>query len=160
MILRNDMKDLIRLGDNFAEMEMPFRGTATNGMLLWLDEHLLKQWWKLSDAKVEPEREGMFYLRWSADEDRKNHAVLYGILDEIDTEANFFKVKKIIYVIGKIKLSGLELHVSFNKYPGTDSAIKTRLSHSFDPHMKTLFDKSVLLSWPQTFGLFRKFVES
>ena len=159
MPLSNDLKELIHFSDKYAEIEMPFRGTVTNGMLLWLDEHLLKQWWKLSDAKVELQSGGMFYLRWSGREDKGNHAI-FGILDEIDSEANSFKVKKIIYVTGTTKFSGLELHVSFSNHGGNDSAIKLRLSHLFDPYTRNLFDKSVLLSWPPTFSLFRKFVES
>ncbi|HEY6502821.1 MAG TPA: SRPBCC domain-containing protein [Chitinophagaceae bacterium] len=149
---------MIRFGDNYAEIEMPYRGSTMNGMLLWLDEHLIKQWWNLSEAKIEPKTGGVFYLRWPVKEDRGSR-VIYGILDELDTEAGSFSVKKIIYMNDGTKMSGFVLEVLFIRYSESNSAIKVRLSHPLDSSTKVFFDKSVLKSWPGALALFRKFVE-
>jgi hypothetical protein len=55
----------------------------------------LEQLWKLSDVKIDPESGVMFYLRQLDNEDNGSDAI-FRILDEIDIEANSFKVKKII----------------------------------------------------------------
>lgn len=158
MSLLRGVKNLIQITDTYAELEMTYHGTVLNGMLLWLDEHLIKEWWKLSDAKIEPVKGGIFYLRWSSE--RKGTHVFYGVMDEVNTEDCFFKVSKIIYINNEDKMGQLDLHICFKECPEKQSVIKIRLSHTFDPVSKIVFDKGVLLSWPRTFDLFKKFVEN
>lgn len=153
------LKDLIHITDTYAEIEMPFRGTAVNGMLLWLDENLMKQWCNLSYVKIEPQPGGMFYLTWAGKEIHEDRTV-YGVIDEIDTERNSFKIKKVICVLDEQKLSGLEIEVSFSKDIEKCSSVKMRVSHSFDRYIKPTFDKAVEDNWPKTFSLFKEFIEN
>jgi hypothetical protein len=153
------LKDLINIADTYAEIEMPFQGTAVNGMLLWLDENLMKKWCQLNDARIDPQPGGMFYLTWTTTKKKENHAV-FGVIDEINTETNSFKVTKIICVTDESKLTGLELNVSFGEEMGKNSSIKVRLTHNFDPYIKLTFDRSVQSNWPKTFNLFKEFIEN
>lgn len=139
---------------------MPYRGTAVNGMLLWLDENLLKQWCQLTDAKIDPQPGGMFYLTWTDDNQMHQNRTVYGIIDEIDTETNSFKVTRIICVLDENKLDGLEMNVSFAREKDKCSAIKLRVSHKLDPYMKVSFDDAVTHNWPKTFSLFKEFIEN
>jgi hypothetical protein len=138
---------------------MPYRGTAVNGMLLWLDENLLKKWCKLSDAKIDPQPGGMFYLTLRGKHIREDWTV-FGVIEIIDTEANSFKVTKLMCVLDENKLDGLEMSVSFSEEQNKCSAIKLRVSHTFDPNSKDSFDKAVANNWPTTFTLFKEFIEN
>lgn len=138
---------------------MPYRGTAVNGMLLWLDENLLKKWCQLSDAKIDPQPGGIFYLTWTGKQMHEDWTV-YGVIEKIDTEANSFKVTKLMCVLDQNKLEGLEMNVSFSKEQNKCSAIKLRVSHKFDTNSKDSFDKAVANNWPTTFTLFKEFIEN
>jgi hypothetical protein len=153
------LKELIHISDKYAEIEMPFRGTAVKGMLLWLDENLMKKWCHLTDAKIDPQPGGMFYLAWTNPEMKDSHAVI-GVIDEINTDNNSFKVTKLICVTDEGKMSGLEMDVSFAKEMAKGSSIRLRVSHNYDPYMKLNFDKAVQSNWPETFRLFKKFIEN
>ncbi|MBL7737747.1 MAG: SRPBCC domain-containing protein [Chitinophagaceae bacterium] len=149
---------MIRIRGSYAEIAMPFTGEIPHGMLLWLDEDLIKEWWNLSDVKIEPRPGGIFYLRWGRAAHKQAHA-MYGIMDRIDVEANSFSVSKIIYVTGEGKMTDLHLDVSFVKISELSSIIRFRLSHQFDHHTTALFKRVVMLSWPGTFRRFKEFAE-
>jgi uncharacterized protein YndB with AHSA1/START domain len=159
MYTSTGLKELIQISDTYAEIEMPFYGTAVNGMLLWLDETLIKQWWKATDAKIDPQPGGMFYMTWANTRSNKNQTV-YGVIDDINTENNSFKITKVIYITDEDKMTGMELNISFSKEVGKRSVIKLRLSHNFDPYMKHSFDKVVGVAWPRMFGMFKEFIEN
>ena len=159
MYTSTGLKDLIRISDTYAEIEMPFHGTAVNGMLLWLDETLIKQWWRATDARIDPQPGGMFYMTWALPQNDKNKTI-YGVIDDINTEDNCFKITKVIYLTDEDKLTNMEMNVSFRKEIGKRSTIKLRLSHNFDPYMKHSFDKAIVIAWPRMFGLFKEFIEN
>jgi len=101
----------------------------------------------------------MFYLTWATPEIKESHAIL-GVIDEINTEMNCFKVTKLICITEEGKMAGLEMDVSFTKEIGKGSSIKVRLTHNLDPYMKPGFDNLIQNIWPETFRLFKEFVEN
>jgi hypothetical protein len=146
-----------RVEDSFTEISIEFTGLPVVGMLSWLEEIQIKRWWQLEEARIDPEVGGLFYLRWLEKDTATTH-VIYGSIEVIDTENNFFKVVKVIYIFGEAKMQGLSITVSFSPQFDAISLLTVKIEHPFGIESRKYFDDIVLKSWPASLLRFSNFM--
>lgn len=157
MIYHPDIKRLITFTGSTASLEIKYRGTVTSGMLCWLESAMIKDWWKATEARVEPEQGGIFYLNWT-EEPGKDH-VVYGVVQQVDPEYGTIRVGKILYIFPEGRLSNLDLEIGFRQIRDSKSSLRVTLHHGFDGAARAQCENHVLRAWPRSFALFLAYIE-
>jgi Activator of Hsp90 ATPase homolog 1-like protein len=146
-----------KVEDSFTEISIEFHGLPVAGMLSWLEEVQIKKWWQLEEVRIDPEVGGLFYLRWLKKDTGVTH-VIFGSIEVIDTENNFFKIAKVIYIFGEAKMQGLSITVSFLPHLDTISLLSVKIEHPYGIDSRKYFDEIVHKSWPASLQLFSNFM--
>jgi uncharacterized protein YndB with AHSA1/START domain len=157
MLFNPDIRKLITFSDSSSSIEMKYKGSASSGMLCWLDSNIIKEWWKAKEAKIEPEQGGLFYLNWTGDVGEDH--VVYGVIDAVDADNGRIRVNKILYIYPEGRMSNLELEIHFQQVKETKTHIRFTIHHRFAGHARNTYESIVLKAWPKTFALFKYFVE-
>jgi hypothetical protein len=152
-------EQLIEYTGSDARISLTYKGTPAAGMLAWLDSTELTKWWKADSAIVEPFPGGMFYLTWSEHLSSKQHAV-YGIMEQVDVENNIIQISKIMYISPVGKMGHLHLHIHFETVNLNESRMQLIHTHNYTGQTLKLYVASVKASWPKTFSLLKKHLES
>jgi hypothetical protein len=153
-----DFKQLIEIGDQYAQVSFLYKGPPSSGMIAWLDSTEMKIWWKADNVIIEPWPGGMFYIVWAENEESSQHAI-YGVMETLDTEKNRIEISKIFYMSPLGKMGPLHLEIRLEDAGQGLSRFWLRHTHRHDGQLQKLYKAAVYASWPQTFGLLLKHLE-
>lgn len=142
-----------------ARINLTYKGTPASGMLAWLDTTELTKWWKADSAIVEPFPGGMFYLTWAEHQSSKQHAI-YGIMEKVDVENNIIEISKIMYISPMGKMGHLHLYIQFESLNLNESKMQLIHTHNYTGQTLKLYVAAVEASWPKTFHLLKKHLET
>lgn len=154
-----DFKELIQIGDQYAEISFVYKGLLEGGMMAWLDAQEIKTWWRAENTVIEPYPGGMFYVTWADKSDSSLHAIC-GAMEVIDTENNEIGISKILYVSSAGKIGPTHLKIRFEKLDAAHTRLTLRLGHPHRGRLNKLYNDLVYASWPQTFALLKKYLEA
>jgi hypothetical protein len=146
------------VGEDFAEADLTYKGTPSRGMLAWLDNNQLKNWWKANSAIIEPAEGGMFYINWEPTSNDPEFAI-YGIIHSIDAENHRFAINKVLCISPYGKLTNIFFEVSFHVLEGGYSSMKLVQKHNMTGENKRRYDTAVNDTWPRSLTMLKQFLE-
>lgn len=152
-----DFAQNIVLGKNFAEGYFDYTGSPEEGILAWLDASEVKQWWKASDAIIEPYPGGMFYIAWVREDGRY---VIYGVVDVVDDEKDCIEVSKILFTSPNGQLGPIKLMVRADVLPSGEARLVIRHEHQHAGVLLAAYNNAVYDAWPKTFAMLKKHLKN
>ncbi len=145
-------------GEDFARADLTYKGTPASGMLAWLDNNQIKNWWRADSAIIEPAQGGMFYINWEPNGNDPERAI-YGIINSIDAENHYFSVNKILCITPYGKLNNIFLDVSFYALEGGHTHMRLLQKHKMTGEIKRRYETAVQDTWPGSLVMLQKHLE-
>jgi Activator of Hsp90 ATPase homolog 1-like protein len=150
--------DKINIDKGRASFSFDFKGTSQNGMLAYLDETTLKQWWKADIVNIEPILNGLFYISWGNRASQHEH-VLYGVITKLDVREYVIEISKVLYIHPNGKMENIKLTIQFKDLAPNICNIHLVQQHNFTGNAKKEHDNIVVKSWPVSMALLKSFLE-
>jgi hypothetical protein len=150
----------IRFEEQRAVAKLVYKGRPAEGLLAWIDNERVTDWWQLDFVDIDPEPGGVYFLGWGGNGMDMPSMAVYGVVSLVDAEDNTFLVKHIYYNTPDGKLGPIDMKIHVTDKGDGFSELTLEQQHNFAGQMKEQYEQYVTQDWPKVFHLLEKYLAS